>query len=80
MRVALGVCNKGLCTSPLLLLELDKLQTDLGFAFSVRFLVGTHLSTYPGSGGAQGPCNCVQVFVLKPGVLRTLQGVVLNSQ
>lgn len=80
MRGALGVCDKGSCTCPLLLLESGKLQTDLDFAFPGSFLLETQPPTYPSNGEAQGPGNCVQGFVLKPDVLYTLQGVVLNSQ
>ena len=80
MRGALALCNKGSCTCPLLLLQPGKLQTDIGFAFSGRFLVETQPPTYPGSGEAQGPDNCIQGFVLNPDVLHALQGVVLNSQ
>lgn len=80
MRGALGVCNKDLCTCPLLLLEPGKLQTDLGFAFSGRFLKENQPPTYPGSGEAQGPGNCIQGCVLKLDVLHALHGVVLNFQ
>lgn len=80
MRGALGVCNKDLCTCPLLLLEPDKLQTDLGFAFSGRFLKENQPPTYPGSGEAQGPGNCIQGCVLKLDVLHALHGVGLNFQ
>jgi len=76
VRGALGVCNKDSCTCPLLLLEPGKLHTSLGVAFSVRFLMGTQPPSYCGSGEAQGPGNCIQGFVLKPGVLHGLQGVV----
>lgn len=80
MRGALGVCNKDLGTCPLLLLEPGKLQTNLGFAFSGRFLKENQPPTYPGSGEAQGPGNCIQGCVLKLDVLHALHGVVLNFQ
>lgn len=63
MRGALGLCNKGSCTCPLLLLEPGKLQTDLGFAFSGRFLTETQPPTSPGSREAQEPGNCIQGFI-----------------
>lgn len=80
MRGALGVCDKGSCTRPLLLLEPGKLQTDLGFAFLGSFLMEIQPPTYPGNGEAQEPVNCIQGFVLKPDVLHALQGVMLHSQ